>query len=162
MPDVRDRCGRDGNGRRCACGRSRPSSQIGVHVLGTGVAVDGCAFPVTVDATGSGTEIDFFDSGGALTRTQLHVTEQGTYSANGKSLVGAPITYNISILFDNSGNITKAVISGVIAKAPLPDGGLFISAGHVDLAARGFPTFILTPDVGATVNLDRFCAALAP
>jgi hypothetical protein len=52
--------------------------------------------------------------------------------------------------------------TGVIAKAPLPDGRLLISAGRVDLAARGFPQFILTPDVGATVNLDRFCGAIAP
>jgi hypothetical protein len=44
---------------------------------------------------------------------------------------------------------------------PLPDGGLFISAGRVDIAARGFPTFVLTPDAGGTVNLDKFCAALA-
>jgi hypothetical protein len=128
----------------------------------TGVAEDGCAFPVTINATGSATETDLFDSGGALTRIQLHATEQDTYSANGKSLVGAPFTYNVTVLFDNSGNITNAFVNGVIAKVPLPDGGLFISAGRVDLAARGFPMFILTPDVGTTVNLDRFCAALSP
>jgi hypothetical protein len=128
----------------------------------TGVIDEGCAFPVAITATGGATETDFFDSGGALTRIELHATEQDTYSANGKSLVGAPFTYNVTVFLDSSGNITSALVNGVIAKVPLPDGGLFISAGRVDLAARGFPMFILTPDVGATANLDRFCAALAP
>jgi hypothetical protein len=128
----------------------------------TGVLDEGCAFPVTINATGSATETDFFDRGGALTRIELHAIEQDTYSANGKSLVGAPFSYNVTVLFDGNGNITNAFLNGLIAKVPLPDGGLFISAGRVDLAARGFPMFILTPDVGATVNLDRFCAALAP
>jgi hypothetical protein len=128
----------------------------------TGVAEDGCAFPVTVNATGSASETDFFDRDGALTRIHLHAIEQDTYSANGKSLQSASFTYDVTVLFDKSGNVTDALLNGVIAKVPLPDGGLFISAGRVDLAARGFPMFILTPDVGATVNLDRFCAALAP
>jgi hypothetical protein len=117
----------------------------------TGVLDDVCAFPITVAATGTATEIDFFDDSGALTRSQLNVTEQTTFSANGKSLATVPFTYNLSEVFTN----------GVIARVPLPDGGLFISAGRVDIAARGFPQFVLTPDEGGTVNLDGFCAALA-
>ena len=125
-----------------------------------GVLDDVCAFPVAVHATGSGTETDFFDSSGTLTRVRVHVTEQTTYSANGTSLTTVPFTYSIALGFDDSG-LSQAFITGVIARVPLPDGGLLISAGRVDLAARGFPQFILTPDVGATVNLDKFCAALA-
>jgi hypothetical protein len=126
----------------------------------TGVLADVCAFPIAVSATGSATETDFFDTTGAVVRVQLHVTEQTTYSANGNSLTTVPFTYNITVLFDNSGNPTDAFVSGVIARIPLP-GGLVIIAGRVDLAAHGFPQFTLTPDAGATVNLDRFCAALA-
>jgi hypothetical protein len=122
---------------------------------------DVCAFPLTVDATGSGTEIDSFDNSGALTRVSVHVTEQTTFSANGTSLTTIPFTYNITVRFDDSGNLSEAFTTGIIAKVPLPDGGLFISAGRVDLAARGFPQFVLTPDHGGTVNLDKFCAALA-
>jgi len=117
-----------------------------------------CAFPLTVEANGSASEIDFFDNSGALTRTQLHATERTTFSAHGTSLTTVPFTYNV----DLSGDFSAGFIIGVIAKVPLPDGSLFISAGRVDYAARGFPKFIdLTPDVGATVNLDKFCAALA-
>jgi hypothetical protein len=128
----------------------------------TGVLTDGCAFPVTIAATGSGTEIDFFDTSGTLTRVQVHVTEHDTFGANGNSLTSLPFTYDFTFSFDSSGNITGALLEGIITKVPLPDGGLFISAGRVDLAARGLPHFILTPDVGATVNLDRFCEALSP
>jgi hypothetical protein len=126
-----------------------------------GILEDICAFPLAVDATGSGTEIDFFDSSGALTRVQVHVTEQTTFSANGTSLTTVPFTYDISVGFDDSGNISEVFTIGVIARVPLPDGGLFSSAGRVDIAARGFPQFVLTPDAGGSVNLDEFCAALA-
>jgi hypothetical protein len=128
----------------------------------TGVITDVCAFPVTNAITVSVIEIDFFDASGTLTRIQVHATEQDTFSANGNSLTSLPFTYDFTLSFDSSGNITAAILEGIIVKVPLPDGGLFISAGRVDLAARGLPEFILTPDVGATVNLDRFCEALSP
>src|ERR1041385_7795221 len=127
----------------------------------TGVLEDVCAFPIAIAASGSGTEIDIYDDSGALTRIQVHVNEVTTYSANGHSLTTAPFTYNISLRFDETGLPTAASTTGIIARVPLPDGGLFISAGHVDLAARGFPMFVLIPDAGGTVNLDRFCAALS-
>src|SRR5262245_474222 len=111
----------------------------------TGVLTDTCGFPVTIAATGSATELDFFDASGTLKRQQLHADEQSTFSANGKSLTSLPFTYEISIRFDSSGNITDAVINGVIVKVPLPDGGLFISAGWVDYAARGLTQFIDFP-----------------
>ena len=129
----------------------------------TGVLTDTCAFPVTIAASGSATELDFFDASGTLTRFQIHASEQATFSANGHSLTSIPFAYNVTVRFDSSGNITDAVISGVIVKVPLPDGGLFISAGWVDYLARGLTQFIDFPtDVGASVNLDRFCEALAP
>jgi hypothetical protein len=129
----------------------------------TGVLTDTCAFPVTIAATGSATEIDFFDASGTLTRFQIHVSEEATFSANGHSLTSIPFAYNFTGRFDSSGNFTDALLNGVFVKVPLPDGGLFISTGRVDLLARGLPQFIDFPtDVGASVNLDRFCAALAP
>jgi hypothetical protein len=123
---------------------------------------DVCSFPITVDSSATLTETDFFNSSGDLTRVLLHVVEQDTFSANGNSLTGMPFTFEIDILFDSGGNITNLFASGLAEKVPLPDGSLFITAGRVDFAAHDFPQFLITPDVGATVNLAGFCAALSP
>jgi hypothetical protein len=128
----------------------------------TAVLTDVCPFDVTVDASATATEIDFFDESGALTRVHVHIVEQDTFSANGKSLTGVPFAFNIDVLFDSSGDVTHVFASGLVEKVPLPDGRLFISAGRLDFAAHGFPEFLITPDVGATVNLAGFCAALSP
>jgi hypothetical protein len=90
-----------------------------------------------------------------------HVVEQDVFSANGKSLTGVPFTFNIDVVFDSSGNVVHVFANGLVEKVPLPGGGLFITAGRVDFAAHGFPQFLITPDVGATVNLAGFCAALS-
>jgi hypothetical protein len=128
---------------------------------GSDVLTDICPFPITIADVGSGTETDFLDQSGALTRIKLPVDEQDTFSANGKSLTGVPYTFDIRVLFDSSGNVTHLFAAGIVEKVPLLGGGLFIAAGRVDFAAHGFPPFILTPDVGASVNLDGFCAALS-
>src|SRR5262245_9610954 len=85
-----------------------PPVRSEVTISDTGVAEDGCIFPVTVSASGSATETDFFDKNGALNRIQLHVTERDTYSANGKSLQGSSFTYDISLLLDGAGNLVAA------------------------------------------------------
>src|SRR5215469_2351676 len=46
------------------------------------VLTEVCAFPVTVDSTLSGFEIDYFDQSGALTRIFLNQVEQDTFTAN--------------------------------------------------------------------------------
>jgi hypothetical protein len=46
-----------------------------------------CAFPVTVDFTADATETEFVDTSGNLTRVDLHLVEQDTFSANGKTLL---------------------------------------------------------------------------
>jgi hypothetical protein len=128
----------------------------------TSVLTDVCPFDVTLDASGTFTEIDFFDESGTLTRVHIHTVEQDTFSANGKSLTGLPFAFNVDILFDSSGDVTHLFANGLVEKVPLPDGRLFISSGRLDFAAHGFPDFLITPDVGATVNLAGFCAALSP
>jgi hypothetical protein len=128
----------------------------------TSVLTGACPFDITVDASATITEIVFFDRNGDLTRVYDHIVEQDTFSANGKSLTGIPFVFNIDVLFDSDGNVTHVFANGLVEKVPLPDGSLFISSGRLDYAAHGFPDFILTPDVGATVNLEGFCAALSP
>jgi hypothetical protein len=127
----------------------------------TDVLTDVCAFPITIESTVEGTQTVFFDQEGNVTMVLFHIVEQDVFSANGNSLTGIPFTFEIQVLFDSSGNVTNVFASGLVEKVPLPDGKLFITAGRVDFAAHGFPSFLITPDVGATVNLDAFCAALA-
>jgi hypothetical protein len=127
----------------------------------TNVLTDVCAFPITIEATVSGTVTVFFDQEGNVTMVLIHNTEQDVFSANGNSLTGVPFTFETQILIDSSGEVTNVFANGLVEKVPLPDGTLFITSGRVDFAAHGFPSFLITPDVGATVNLDAFCAALA-
>ncbi len=49
------------------------------------VVTDVCAFPINVDITVSGTETDYVDESGALTRIFVHEVEQDTYTANGRT-----------------------------------------------------------------------------
>jgi hypothetical protein len=125
------------------------------------VVTDLCAFPINVDVTFSGTETDYVDESGALTRIFVHEVEQDTYTANGRTLVGTPFTFEEQVLFDSSGNVTHDFTSGLVETIPLPDGSLFISAGRLDFTQHP-GVFILSPDMGHTGDLAAFCAALSP
>jgi hypothetical protein len=126
------------------------------------VVTDLCAFPINVDGTIGGTETDYVDESGALTRIFVHEVEQDTYTANGRTLVGTPFTFNEQVLFDSSGNVTHDFASGLVEKIPLADGSLFISAGRLDFTQHPGVQFILSPDMGHTGDLAAFCAALSP
>src|SRR6266699_2088827 len=67
---------------------------------GSLMLTDLCSFPISVAASQTVTEMDFVNSSGAITRIHVHAVEQDTFSANGKTLVGEPYTYNIVIRFD--------------------------------------------------------------
>src|SRR5262249_54436714 len=71
---------------------------------------------------------------GALTRIFVHEVEQDTYTANGRTLVGTPFTFNEQVLFDSSGNVTHdfAGISPIKA-AGFPKSCSFFGR---DIAAR--------------------------
>lgn len=125
------------------------------------VLTDVCSFPVNIVATGSGFDTEFFDSSGVLVRIYEHISERDTYTANGKTLVGLPFTFNIEYLLDSSGTMTNILADGIVEKIPLPDGSLFISAGRLDFTAHPGASFILTPDKGHSGNLAAFCAALS-
>jgi hypothetical protein len=124
------------------------------------VLTDVCAFPVNVDSTISGTEIDYVDHSGALTRIFFHQVEQDTFTANVKTLVGIPYTVNTEVLFDSNGNVTHVFASGLFETIPLPDGSLFVSAGRADFTQHPGVGFLLSPDMGNSGNLEGFCAAL--
>jgi hypothetical protein len=129
----------------------------------TVVLADVCSFPVTAEVTATATQTSFFDDDGNLTRIQIHTVEQDVFTANGRTLVGLPYTFNIQVLFDpDSGEVTHVYASGLVSRVPLPDGDFFLTAGRLDFAAHPDTTFLLQPDVGAQGNLAAFCAALSP
>lgn len=120
-----------------------------------------CEFDVDISSDFTGTEIDYFDGSGNLTRAYVHIVEQDTFSANGTTFTGEPYTFNIEVLFDADGNITHAFASGVTSRIVLPDGTFFLSAGRLDFVAHPESSFVLSPDFGNPGDVDAFCAALA-
>jgi hypothetical protein len=125
------------------------------HIL-TGM----CAFDIQLIGVGTAHGTDFFDNNGTLIRMQFNAVEQDTFTANGKTLVSHPYTFNGQWYFDSDGNVTEAYGSGVFVRVPLPDGGVFIGAGRNDTPHPGPYTY--DPDHGVLHNLEGFCAALAP
>lgn len=121
-----------------------------------------CPFAIQTRGVANATLTVFVDRSGTLKKEQAHVVEQDTFEANGKSLTSVPYTFNITWLYDSDGNLRHFYFDGVVVKVLLPDGSLFISAGRTDAVAHGLPGAILTPDHGGSVNLEGFCAALAP
>jgi hypothetical protein len=128
----------------------------------TTVLSDVCPFPVTVDFTGSGFDVVFFDQSGNLTGVQVHQVEQDVFSANGKQLVGLPYTFNQQVVFDpETGEVTHVYANGVASRVPLPGGDFFLTAGRIDFIAHPGESFLIQPDVGAQGNIAGFCAALS-
>ncbi len=121
-----------------------------------------CEFPVTVTPVLDFDVIDFFDGNGKLIREADHFKEMDTFTANGKTLVSLPYQVNISVWFDSEMNLIKWTGSGVVVKIILPDGSLFVSAGRTDWLSHQDVPYILAPDRGTPVDLDRFCAELLP
>jgi hypothetical protein len=126
------------------------------------VLTDVCAFPVNVNSTVSGFEIDYVDQSGALTRIFTHQVEQDTFTANGQTLVGDPFTAEFQLLFDSGGSVIHAYGTGLFETIHLPDGSLFVSAGRADFTQHPGVGFLLSPDRGNPGNLAGFCAALSP
>jgi hypothetical protein len=120
-----------------------------------------CPFDVDISAVGTGTERDYTDRDGRLTRIEFHFVEQDTFSANGHVLVGDPFVNVQHGQFDENGNLIHFCEVGVIERVPLPHGTAFLSAGRVDFVDHGF-SFVFIPDRGHSGNLEAFCAALAP
>jgi hypothetical protein len=120
-----------------------------------------CPFDLDVVSTVNGFEVDHFNDDGALVGLELQVTEQDRYSAHGKTLVGVPISVHLIQKFDADGNVISAVGTGVYVKVRLPDGQLWMTAGHVDLTQVPLGSWIFEPDNGHWSDTAPFCAALS-
>ncbi len=121
---------------------------------------DICPFTVSVHSKIQYSGRNFFDSSGSLIRRYEHTVEQDVFTANGKTLIGIPYTFNIEFLFDSSGNLVHMYADGLASKIPLPDGTLFVSAGRLDFTKHP-PGLILSPDKGNPGNIAALCAALS-
>src|SRR5262245_6233202 len=131
-------------------------------------AGDICPFAITITYNATIDYTRFYESSGRPIGENDHVQAQNTYSANGKTLVGEPFTYEqiYKVAYDSGGNRyqTSVVGTGRAEIVPLPDGSIFRSAGRIDYLS---PTFIdhgwiLVVNSGLSGNVAAFCAALAP
>ena len=141
-----------------AAGATPPPRTYTVHSA-SATTTDLCPFPVTIAGTVSGV-VTTRDDG---TTSTLTVTgaEQDTSSANDITLTGMPYKFHLSLVIDdNTGNVIGGFATGVAEKIPLPDGGLFITAGRVDEALHANQDIVIVPDVGNTGDFTALCAAL--
>jgi hypothetical protein len=117
-----------------------------------------CSFSIDVHFAQEGTITRFFDDDGALIKEIAAGREQDTFSANGKTLVGDVYYFTFVSEFENGVRVDDHE-NGVAERVHLPDGGVFIVAGRVDVLGGGF---ILSVDSGNSGNnLDAFCEALS-
>ena len=121
-----------------------------------------CAFPVNIHLDQTGHQTLFYDENGVVRKIVAHITEQDTFSANGKTLVSRAYPLNFSLLFDSDGNLTHYVGTGQLIRLRLPDGSQFVGAGRVDWINHLDELFLFEADRGTPVDSGRFCAALAP
>ncbi len=124
----------------------------------TGFNLDGLY--ITVSSFSEVTQIITWNESGGVERDFRHVVEQDVFTANGKTLVSEPYTYNLEIVY-RDGQVAESS-SGLCVRVPLPDGTKFTSAGRIDLALHPYESYLLLADVGGCSNLEGFIAALSP
>jgi hypothetical protein len=119
-----------------------------------------CSFTIDVSYTQEATLTQFYENDGALIKRIAEATEQDTFSANGKTLVGDPYHFTTILEFENGVRVNYH-LDGIAERVHIPGGGIFIVAGRVDLLSSG-GGFITSVDSGNSGNnLEAFCAALS-
>jgi hypothetical protein len=117
-----------------------------------------CPFPVLFSGTQEGTMRTFYESDGTTIAMRVtDGTEQDTFSANGKTLVGDEYHFNFRSVFDNGVRVAY-YSNGPAERVHLPDGGVFIITGH-DLITGSAVWAVDSGNSGN--NLAAFCAALS-
>ena len=119
-----------------------------------------CDFPIVWDGKQAWTTTTFYEADGttkAMTISQG--TEQDTFSANGKTLVGDEYHFTFQDLYEN-GERVALYADGNAERVPLPGGAVFITTGRVLVTST--PANIFFVDHGNNANnLAAFCAALS-
>ena len=119
-----------------------------------------CSFPVEFSATQEGTVTQFFDADGVLSKRISTGTEQDTFSANGRTLVGDRYSFTFVSEYESGVRVTWYG-TGVAERVKLPDGTTFIVAGRSDVLAGGGGIILSVDSGNSGNNLEAFCAALS-
>jgi hypothetical protein len=131
------------------------SSEVGSLTLDAGTL---CSFPIVLDYTQDRTITTFYGSDGVITKRITTGTEQDTFTANGKTVVGDPYHFTVLAEFENGVRVSR-YWTGNAERVHLPDDGIFILAGRTLIPPSGL---VVTVDSGnAGNNLAAFCAALS-
>ena len=126
----------------------------------TGTSSKLCAFPVNVASTFTVTYL-VWDDGNGNVQEKDSVTEQDTFTANGKTVQTYPYRFN-AFYTVVGGNLTSWVQTGVEIKLRLPSGALLIDGGWADAYAQIVTNggdFIFA-DRGVHGDISLLCAAL--
>lgn len=128
-----------------------------------------CGFPVrwTIDLTADVTR--FFDQDGRRIREQAHIKEDNTLEnlATGKTLREGPDSFTQTTYFDESGNRTHIVVTGLAANAgPVKDVGRVVlvpaGGGQLDIAFSAGKHPVREATTGPLAEaLKAFCTVLA-
>ena len=119
-----------------------------------------CDFPVLWDGTQEWTTTTFYENDGTtVAKTISEGTEQDTFHANGKTLVGDKYHFMFQDLYEN-GERVALYANGNAERVHLPSGDVFITTGRVLVTST--PASIFFVDSGNNANnLAAFCAALS-
>lgn len=140
-----------------ASGPANADSRLPYSFEGSAVVSEPCGFPIAIDGTVTGYQMVSADG----SRSEQHLTEQDTFTANGKTLQSDPYVYNVHLIVDPAGVPTTYTATGHTVLVPLSPGVTFRAAGRTDFLTAD-TAFVFAPDSGGVQNLDAFCAALAP
>lgn len=129
----------------------------------TGITLDAgtlCDFQISWSGTQEYTRTTFYESDGTTVVMRItQGTEQDTFSANGKTLVGDPYHFTFQAFFEN-GERVALYEYGNVERVPLPGGAVLISTGRV--LVESTPANIFFVDEGNNANnIAAFCAALS-
>jgi hypothetical protein len=137
-----------------------PPSRTPEVVTHSATTTELCDFPVTISGTLSGV-VTVRDNGTTTTVTATPA-EQDTFTANGITLTSMVYRFRLSLVIDDStGKIVGGDFTGVAEKVPLPNGELFITAGHTYEVLHPTEDIVIIPDVGNTGDVAALCAALS-
>lgn len=119
---------------------------------------DALRLPISWSGTQEFTLTTFYETDGTTVAMRIaQGTEQDTFSANGKTLVGDPYHFTFQSVFENGVRVARYEY-GNVERVPLPNGGTFIVIGHESLPGLN----LFTVDSGNDGNnVAAFCAALS-
>jgi hypothetical protein len=127
----------------------------------TGITLEAgalCEFPIAWSGTQEFTRRTFYESDGTTVAMRVTTgTEQDTFSANGKTLVGDEYHFTFQAFFENGVRVALYEY-GNAERVLLADGGVFIITGHESVTG---PNVFSVDSGNDGNNVAAFCAALS-